>query len=52
MSWSELIEINRRKLGYLSEQLKVKHKGVKEKFETEYAELLNAKVRSVLKRIT
>ena len=52
MSWSELIENNRRKLGYLSEQLKVKDRGVKEKFETEYAELLNAKVRSVLKRIT
>ncbi len=50
-SWAELIEINRRKLTYLSEHLKVKDKSVKEKFETEYSKLINSKVRSVLKRI-
>lgn len=51
LSWSELIENNRRKLSYLSKHLKVKDKSVKEKFESEYSELINAKVRSTLKRI-
>ncbi|MCA4895256.1 MAG: ATP-binding protein [Cytophagales bacterium] len=51
MSWSDLIEANRRKLSYLSKQLKVRDKSVKEKFETEYSELLSSKVRSTLKRV-
>lgn len=51
-SWAELIENNRRKLSYLSKQLKVKDKSVKEKFETEYSELISSKVKAVLKRIS
>lgn len=51
MSWSELIENNRRKLNYLSEHLKVKDRDVKEKFETEYSELISSKVKSFLRRI-
>jgi len=44
MEWSELIAINRRKLGYLSSKLEVKNKSVKEKFESEYATIINEKV--------
>ncbi|MFN8324088.1 MAG: ATP-binding protein [Chitinophagales bacterium] len=51
LSWTELIENNRRKLNYLSKQLKVKDRSVKEKFETEYSELMSSKVKAVLKRI-
>jgi len=51
MSWADLIESNRRKLSYLSKQLKIRDKTVKEKFETEYSDLINSKVRSTLKRI-
>lgn len=50
-SWSEIIEGNKRKLNYMSRQLKVKDRSVKEKFETEYSELISSKVRAVLKRI-
>lgn len=41
--WRELIEANQRKLSYLSQKLKVKDRKVREKFETEYAELLDPK---------
>jgi len=51
LSWTELIESNRRKLSYLSKQLKVKDISVKEKFETEYSELISSKVKAVLKRV-
>lgn len=44
MEWSELIEINKRKLGYLSSKLKVKDRSVKEKFESEYPGIINEKV--------
>lgn len=50
MTWSEIIEMNKRKLAYLSQQLSVKDKSVKDKFETEYAELINAKFRTILKK--
>jgi hypothetical protein len=52
LSWAELIENNRRKLNYLSKHLKVKDRSVKEKFETEYSELISSKVKSVLRRIS
>lgn len=52
LSWTELIESNRRKLSYLSKQLKVKDRSVKEKFETEYSELISSKVKAVLKRVS
>jgi hypothetical protein len=51
-SWSDLIESNRKKLSYLSQQLRVKDRDVKEKFEAEYSELMSSKFRSVLKRIS
>lgn len=51
MEWSELIELNKRKLGYLSEQLNVKDSSVKEIFETEYPELIDEKVNSQLRLI-
>lgn len=51
MSWSELINQNRRKLGYLSNHLKVREKEVKETFETEYAELVDTKVNAQLRKV-
>ena len=48
MEWSELIEANKRKLGYLSTKLKIKDKSVKEKFEEEYPNIINEKVSSRL----
>jgi len=49
MEWSELIEQNKRKLGYLSNQLKVKDKSVNEKFETQYSELITEKISAQLR---
>lgn len=51
-SWTDLIEGNKRKLTYLSQHLQIKDRDVKEKFETEYSELMSSKFRSVLKRIS
>jgi hypothetical protein len=51
MEWSELMEINKRKLGYLSAKLKVKDKNVREKFETEYPGIVNEKVSARLTRM-
>ena len=50
MEWSELIELNKRKLGYLSAKLKVKDKSVREKFEMEYPGIVNEKVSARLTR--
>lgn len=44
MEWSELIELNKRKLGYLSTQLNVKDKSVRQKFEEEYSDLIDEKI--------
>ncbi|ANH81187.1 hypothetical protein A8C56_09510 [Niabella ginsenosidivorans] len=49
MEWAELIEQNKRKLGYLSNQLKIKDKTVNEKFETEYSELITEKTSAQLR---
>ncbi len=51
MEWSELIEQNKRKLGYLSSQLQVKDMTVKKKFEKEYSELVNEKIASQLRMV-
>jgi len=51
MSWSELIEQNRRKLGYLTEQLKVKERAASEKFESEYPTLVSAKSKARLTKV-
>ena len=50
IEWSELIELNKRKLGYLSSKLEVKNKSVKEKFEAEYGAIINEKVAARLTR--
>lgn len=49
MSWAEIIEMNKRKLGYLHKQLEIKDKSVKEKFETEYPQLIDEKVNAQLR---
>lgn len=49
MTWSEIIELNKRKLGYLHKQLTIKDKSVKEKFEEEYPELIDKKVHAQLR---
>jgi hypothetical protein len=51
MEWGELIEQNKRKLGYLSNQLKIKDKSVNEKFETEYSELITEKISAQLRLV-
>lgn len=52
MTWAEIIGVQRNKLNYLSKQLKIKDKSVKEKFQTEYPHLITQKLRTVLKRIS
>lgn len=52
MTWAEIIGIQRSKLNYLSKQLKIKDKSVKEKFQTEYPHLITQKLRTVLKKIS
>ena len=51
MEWSELIESNKRRLGYLSNQLKISDKKVKIKFEEEYSELIDEKISSRLQKV-
>ncbi|MDP1880796.1 MAG: ATP-binding protein [Parachlamydiaceae bacterium] len=51
MTWSELINSQRAKLNYLSKHLKIKDKSVKQKFEEEYPNLINQKMRTMLKKI-
>jgi len=50
VEWAELIELNKRKLGYLSSKLEVKNRNVKEKFEAEYGAIINEKVAARLTR--
>lgn len=52
MTWTELINIQKAKLNYLSKQLKIKDKTVKQKFEEEYPNLINQKMRTMLKKIS
>jgi|SRR5690554_156425 len=51
MEWSELIEQNNRKLGYLANKLNIKDKSVKIKFEKEYAELIDEKISAQLRLV-
>lgn len=48
MEWSDLIEMNRKKLEYLSQSLPVKLEDVGEKFAREYPKLLDEKSRNRL----
>ncbi|MNK83952.1 hypothetical protein D3C87_1037890 [compost metagenome] len=51
MEWSELIELNKRKLGYLSRQLDIKDRSVKDKFEEEYSQLIDEKINAQLRLV-
>ena len=51
IEWAELIEHNKRLLGYLSEQLNIKDASAKAIFEKEYPELITEKLSSQLKKI-
>ena len=51
LEWSELIEQNKRKLGYLSSKLNIKDKSVKNKFEQEYSKLVDEKISAQLRRV-
>ncbi|HFK5565462.1 TPA: ATP-binding protein [Elizabethkingia anophelis] len=51
MEWSEIIELNKRKLNYLSNQLNIKDKSVKDKFENEYSALIDEKISAQLRQI-
>tara|TARA_R110002051_G_C8723691_1_gene497041 strand:- start:76 stop:2124 length:2049 start_codon:yes stop_codon:yes gene_type:complete len=51
MEWSELIEQNNRKLGYLSNKLSIKDKSVKVKFEKEYSQLIDEKISAQLRLV-
>ena len=48
MEWGDLIEMNRKRLEYLSESLPVKPEDVVEQFEREYPNLLDEKSRNRL----
>ena len=52
MEWSDLIEMNRKKLEYLSQSLPVKPEDVGEKFAREYPKLLDEKSRNRLNQRT
>jgi len=49
MEWSEIIESNKRRLKYMSANLDVKEREVREVFEEEYPHLINQNVESTLK---
>ncbi len=51
MTWAELINMQRNKLNYLSQYLKVKDKSVKKKFMDEYPHLIDQKLKTVLRKI-
>lgn len=49
--WAQLIEMNKRKLSYLSSKLKVKDIKVEEKIKADFDEISFDKVRSVLRKV-
>ncbi len=51
LTWSDLIEQNKRKLGYLSNKLEIKDKSVRDKFEEEYPHLIDEKVSAQLRKV-
>lgn len=51
MEWSELIQQNNRKLGYLANKLEIKDRSVKIKFEKEYSELVDEKISAQLRLV-
>ena len=51
MRWGQLIEMNKRKLSYLSGKLKVKDIDVEEKINNDFSEIGFDKVRSTLRKV-
>jgi len=51
MRWAQLIEMNKRKLSYLSGKLKIKDVAVEEKIQADFSEIGFDKVRSVLRKV-
>lgn len=47
----QLIESNKRKLGYLSSRLKIEDVNVEEKIKTDFEEIEFIKVRSILRKV-
>ena len=52
MRWAHLLEMNKRKLSYLSSKLKVKDIGVEEKIKADFDEIGFDKVKSVLRKVS
>lgn len=52
MTWAELFELNKRKLGYLSNKLSVKEKSVEATFEEEYPNIIDETFTSRLRKIS
>jgi hypothetical protein len=50
MKWSDVVEMNRRKLSYLGNALEVKDRDVKGVFEKEFSDVPLGKLKSVLDR--
>jgi hypothetical protein len=48
MTWSELIDIDRQKLTYMSDTLKVKEQNANDYFQKKYPDLLDFKTKSKL----
>lgn len=51
MRWAQVIEMNKRKLNYLSGRLKIKDIDVEEKINNDFSEINFDKVRSVLRKV-
>ncbi|WGQ09740.1 ATP-binding protein [Pedobacter gandavensis] len=51
MRWAQVIEINKRKLNYLSGRLKIKDIDVEEKINNDFSEISFDKVRSTLRKV-
>ena len=48
MTWREIIDINRQKLTYMSDTLKVKEQSANEYFQKNYPDLVDFKTKSKL----
>lgn len=51
MKWSQLIENNKRKLRYMSSQLRVKDIGVEQKIKNDFDKIRFDNVKSVLRKV-
>lgn len=51
MRWGQIIEMNKRKLSYLSSKLKIKDVDIEEKINSDFNEIGFGKVRSVLRKV-